>query len=89
MRLQMRQAALNRGTPKNGVPEPQWRPFQLGFLLVSLASTVDAKHVDRDVVDLIWFPTGGGKTEAYLGLAAIEIFRHAGWPTARPAAALP
>lgn len=55
--------------------EPRWRPFQLGFLLMSLASTVDEKHPDRELVDLIWFPTGGGKTEAYLGLAAIEIFR--------------
>lgn len=55
--------------------EPRWRPFQLGFLLVSLVSTVDEKHPDRELVDLIWFPTGGGKTEAYLGLAAIEIFR--------------
>jgi hypothetical protein len=75
MRLQMRQASINRGIPEKDVPEPSWRPFQLGFLLVSLASTVDEKHTDRDLVDLIWFPTGGGKTEAYLGLAAIEIFR--------------
>jgi hypothetical protein len=75
MRLQMRQAALNRGGAVGEVDEPRWRPFQLGFLLVSLASTVDATHQDRGLVDLIWFPTGGGKTEAYLGLAAIEIFR--------------
>ena len=72
MRLQMMQASRNRGEP---VSEPRWRPFQLGFLLVSLASTVDDSHGERDLVDLIWFPTGGGKTEAYLGLAAIEIFR--------------
>lgn len=72
MRLQMRQSSINRGVPEP--QEPRWRPFQLGFLLVSLASTVDEKHRDRDLVDLIWFPTGGGKTEAYLGLAAIEIF---------------
>ncbi|OBH24990.1 helicase [Mycobacterium sp. E1715] len=72
MRLQLRQATLNRG---DGPDEPEWRPFQLGFLLVSLASTVDEGHPDRELVDLIWFPTGGGKTEAYLGLAAIEIFR--------------
>lgn len=71
MRLQMRQAALGRGE-KN--PAPAWRPFQLGFLLVSLASTVDDAHPDRSLVDLIWFPTGGGKTEAYLALAAIVIF---------------
>ncbi|MBF6348998.1 helicase [Nocardia flavorosea] len=72
MRLQMQQAAVNRG---NTGGEPAWRPFQLGFLLVSLASTVEEEHPDRALVDLIWFPTGGGKTEAYLGLAAIEIFR--------------
>lgn len=73
MRLQMRQASINRGVKDPA--EPAWRPFQLGFLLVALASTVDDKHQDRELVDLIWFPTGGGKTEAYLGLAAIEIFR--------------
>ncbi|MEU6536617.1 helicase-related protein [Streptomyces sp. NPDC047000] len=75
MRLQMQQTSTNRGISEDPVPEPQWRPFQLGFLLVSLASTVNPTHKDRDLVDLIWFPTGGGKTEAYLGLAAIEIFR--------------
>ena len=72
MRLQMRQAALTR---QDEPSEPRWRPFQLGFLLVALASTVDETHAERELVDLIWFPTGGGKTEAYLGLAAIEIFR--------------
>ncbi|MFE3194700.1 helicase-related protein [Nocardia sp. NPDC059240] len=72
MRSQMRQAQLVRDGSQG---EPAWRPFQLGFLLVSLASTVEEQHSDRELVDLIWFPTGGGKTEAYLGLAAIEIFR--------------
>lgn len=75
MRLQMRQARINQGKSPGDVAEPAWRPFQLGFILVSLASTVDDHHLERDLVDLIWFPTGGGKTEAYLGLAAIEIFR--------------
>lgn len=51
-----------------------WRPFQLGFLLVSLVSTAEETHEDRELVDLIWFPTGGGKTEAYLALASIVIF---------------
>ncbi|QXG76727.1 helicase [Modestobacter sp. L9-4] len=56
-------------------PEPRWHPFQLGFQLLSLASTAQAEHVDRQTVDLLWFPTGGGKTEAYLGLAAFEMIR--------------
>jgi hypothetical protein len=71
MRLQMRQAALLQGDVD---PIPAWRPFQLGFLLVALASSADEAHIDRELVDLIWFPTGGGKTEAYLALAAVVIF---------------
>lgn len=75
MRLQMRQARISEGKDPSSLAEPTWRPFQLGFILVSLASTVDENHEDRELVDLIWYPTGGGKTEAYLGLAAIEMFR--------------
>jgi hypothetical protein len=75
MRLQMRQSRINEGKDPDTVAEPTWRPFQLGFILVALASTVDEQHQERELVDLIWFPTGGGKTEAYLGLSAIEIFR--------------
>ena len=48
-----------------------WRPFQLAFMLLNLAALTDPEDDDRDrVVDLLFFPTGGGKTEAYLGLAA-------------------
>lgn len=56
-------------------PGATWRPFQMGFFLTVLSGLVDPSHEDRDVVDLIWFPTGGGKTEAYLLVAAFEIFR--------------
>ena len=53
--------------------QPRWRPFQLAFILLNLASVADAKHDDRGVADLIYFPTGGGKTEAYLGLIAFTL----------------
>ncbi len=53
----------------------EWRPFQLAFFLTTLTGLADPSHEDREVVDLIWFPTGGGKTEAYLLVAAFEIFR--------------
>ena len=54
-------------------PSPTWRPFQLAFILVNLAGLSDRTHKDREIADLLFFPTGGGKTEAYLGLAAFVI----------------
>lgn len=52
----------------------QWRPFQLAFILLCLRGIVEDRHNDRRVADLLWFPTGGGKTEAYLGLIAFTVF---------------
>lgn len=51
----------------------KWRPFQLAFQLLVIPSLAERTHADREVMDLLWFPTGGGKTEAYLALTAFII----------------
>lgn len=71
-RLMNRAMAMQarRARPKD---EPKWRLFQLAFVLQSIAGVVDDQHPDRETVDLIFFPTGGGKTEAYLGVIAFAL----------------
>ncbi|MFI7006843.1 helicase-related protein [Streptomyces sp. NPDC050145] len=62
---------------RKGSPDPAagyWRPFQIAFVLLCLAGVDDPEHPDRGISDLLWFPTGGGKTEAYLGLIALTAF---------------
>ncbi|MDR0827361.1 MAG: hypothetical protein LBN33_05730, partial [Desulfovibrio sp.] len=76
------QAMLQQFRWKKSDPkaEMNWRPFQLGFILLATTSTLldpvpeDSAIKQREVMDLLWFPTGGGKTEAYLGLVAMLMF---------------
>ncbi|MBU6251440.1 MAG: helicase, partial [Cyanobacteria bacterium REEB417] len=82
----MAAAARQRfGVMRNQNPDavkPRWRPFQLAFLLMNLVGMTEPTDADRDTIDLLFFPTGGGKTEAYLGLAAYTLvlrrLRHGG-----------
>jgi hypothetical protein len=71
--------ALNK---RLGIAAPRWRAFQIAFVLLNLPGLADPRDPNRDTVDLLFFPTGGGKTEAYLGLAAFAIvlrrLRHPG-----------
>ncbi len=74
MLIQRRWASLN---PKLSL---EWRPFQLAFQLLGILGLVHpvteqgTPSRERQIMDLLWFPTGGGKTEAYLGLIAFLLF---------------
>jgi hypothetical protein len=67
-----RRMGVMQGKPPESIT-PEWRPFQLAFLLMNLPGIGRPTAEDRKVVDLLFFPTGGGKTEAYLGLAACTL----------------
>jgi len=68
MALQHSWKRTAEGTPLSPL---RWRPFQLAFLLLAAESSCRPDSVDRDILDLLWFPTGGGKTEAYLALVGM------------------
>ncbi len=77
----VRKSEMSAGAPVEPLDMPEirsWRLFQLAFVLINLPSLTRLDHPDRShptdaVADLLWFATGGGKTEAYLGLTAYTL----------------
>lgn len=75
LRQRARISWIKAGSPTEGPQEDEshrWRPFQIAFILLNLHGLATQEHDDRKLVDLLWFPTGGGKTEAYFGLIAFS-----------------
>ena len=56
-----------------------WRLFQLGFILTQIRAIYERCCSEKDLSDhletaeVLWFSTGGGKTEAYLGIIVMAM----------------
>jgi len=78
-KVRKKEMQVDEGVASLDVPKNRsWRLFQMAFILLNLPSLTDLHHPDRSheteaVADLLWFATGGGKTEAYLGLTAYTL----------------
>ncbi len=71
--------AMNQVNANQHDDFPGWRLFQLVFIVCNLSGIVQREHnwaeTEYDqLADVLWFPTGGGKTEAYLGLILFNLF---------------
>ena len=72
MRVAKKKAPTSKPNPT--VPgKAFWYPFQMAFLVMNVRGIADESSSERGIVDLLWFPTGGGKTEAYLAVAAFAM----------------
>lgn len=73
--LALANQAFQRAHDRGAIPHTAWRPFQLGFVVANLAALVgEGAAAEREVVDTLWFQTGGGKTETYLLFVMIAAF---------------
>lgn len=61
---------------------PGWRLFQIVFIVSLICEMVRSEYkddesltqADLEVANLLYFPTGGGKTEAFLGCCVFNMF---------------
>ncbi len=88
MNRAMATAARKRSPDRYAEKVPEWRLFQLAFVLLSLNGIAREAHADRQEVELIFFPTGGGKTEAYLGVIGFTLLLRRMRGQSRPDAGL-